>query len=129
MNEFNPEVKEVIENFNKEVSQWIKNNKLTVLPEYVKLQDKVTLGTHYRLDQVYFEQLTYYKSTYFGLVAYLNSLTASPDRDVKRYVERTVELLQSKIKEIDSLLDSGRNRLQFYKTVVYMIGNAIYGIE
>lgn len=127
------EVKEtvqVVEDFKGEVRTWLKENNLTTLPDYVKLNDKVVLGTHYRNDQVYYEKLSDYKSTCFALIAYFNGTKVKAvSREDIRLVDFTVDSLNTLAKEIDSKIEAGRKRLDFYKTVVYMIGNVIYGVN
>lgn len=123
------DAKKVLDEYHEEAKEWLRNNNLTELPEYSKLMDKQVLGTHYRLDQIYFERLTTYKSTYFGLISFFNTLDITASREDKRNIENAIVFLNNKVKELDSRIEAGRNRLQFYKTVVYMIGNVVYGVE
>lgn len=123
------EAKQVMDSYHNEAKEWLKNNDLTELPEYNKLVDKQTLGKHYRLDQIYFERLTTYKSTYFGLISFFNNLDMTAGREEKRNIENAIVFLNNKVKELDSKIEAGRNRLQFYKTIVYMVGNVVYGVE
>lgn len=123
------DAKDVLDNFNKETGEWVKHNTLTELPDYHELNKKETLGTHYRLDQIYYEHLTKYKSTYFALQSFFTNMQITASREENRNITNILAGIQQKIKEIDTLLDAGKHRLQFYKTVVYMVGNVIYGVE
>lgn len=123
------EYKEVIESFNTEVLNWFKENTLSSLPEYHKLNNKNILGTCFRNDQLYFEKLADFKSTYFGLSAFLTKELSKADRESKRSIELLIDSINIKIKEVDTRVEAGRKRLDFYKTVVYMIGNVIYGAD
>lgn len=123
------DAKKALDTFIKEVNLWVKEHSLTELPEYNKLVNKVILGTHYRKDQIYFEKITKFKSTFFSLQAFFTSMESKADREYKRLIETTLSQISQKIREMDTLLEAGKHRLQFYKTVVYMVGNVIYGIE
>ena len=123
------DAKKVLDGYHEEAKAWLKSNSLTELPEYNRLMDKEVLGKHYRLDQIYFERLTTYKSTYFGLISFFTSLDITASREDKRNIENSITFLNNKVRELDSKIEAGRNRLQFYKTVVYMIGNVVYGVE
>lgn len=123
------QAKEALDNFVTEVNSWTKENKLSELPEYRKLNEKEVLGTHYRIDQIYFEKVTSYKSTFFSLQSFFTNLQSTADRETKRQIDSVLDLIHQKIKEMDTLLEAGKHRLQFYKTVVYMVGNVIYGVE
>lgn len=123
------EARKALDSFINEVNTWIKQNSLTELPEYRKLNDKVVLGTHYRTDQIYFEKITRFKSTFFGLQAFFTEMESKADREHKRLIDATLNQINQKIREMDTLLEAGKHRLQFYKTVVYMVGNVIYGVE
>ena len=123
------EYKDLIEEFNTEVLEWTKSNSLSVLPEYNQLQNKVILGQCFRNDQLHFEQLADYKATYFGLSSFLTKQLSTTDREVKRNIESLIDSVSTKIKELDTRIEAGRKRLDFYKTVVYMIGNVIYGAD
>jgi hypothetical protein len=123
------EYKLVIEDFNATVTDWLKANKLQGLPEYHKLQDKETLGVCYRHDQIYYEQLTEYKSTYFALSAFLTNQLLEADRETKRNIETLIDTINIKVKALDTKIEAGKKRLDFYKTIVYLIGNVIYGAD
>lgn len=122
--------KDLIEEFSTEVLEWTKSNSLSTLPEYNQLQNKVILGQCFRHDQLYFEQLADYKATYFGLASFLTKqLSITTDREIKRNIEALIDSVTTKIKELDTRLEAGKKRLDFYKTIVYMIGNIIYGAD
>lgn len=123
------DAKEALDSFIHDVNDWVKKNELTELPEYNKLTDKVVLGTHYRLDQIYFEKITKFKSRFFSLQAFFTNLEYTANREHKRIIDSALSQVGQKIREMDTLLEAGKQRLQFYKTVVYMVGNAIYGVE
>lgn len=123
------EVRNTIHEFNREVSQYTKENVLTTLPEFYKLRDKDIFGKHYAKDQVLYEVLTGYKSNYYGLQAYLLKQLEQAQRHEKYAIEALIDLVNMKSKELDSKLEAAKSRLNFYKTTAYIVGNVLYGVE
>lgn len=119
----------VVEDFINEVQNWLKLNKLAELPDYSKLKNKEILGELYTNDIRYCEQLSNYKSTFYGLISYYNKEHSEATREGKRDIENMITYLNNKSKELDTKLDSAKTRLSFYKTVIYMIGNILYGAD
>lgn len=123
------DAKKVTESFIQESADWISKNNLSDLPDYSELKDKEVVGSLYARDTRYYEQLTNFKSTYYGLIAFFTKFEISANREDKRSSESMVSYLQSKSKEVETKLEAARNRLTFYKTIIYMIGNVIYGAD
>lgn len=123
------EAKKVTKSFIEQSAGWLSKNKLSELPDYSELREKEVVGELYAKDTRYYEQLTNYKSTYFGLIAFYTKYEITADREGKRLSSSMVTYLQNKSKEIDTKLEAAKNRLTFYKTIIYMIGNVIYGAD
>lgn len=123
------EIKITVDDFISESFSWMKNNKLTELPDYSELRDKVILGEHYTSDIIYYEKLTDIKSTLYGLIAYFTKAQNTASREDKRKHENMIDFLQAKSKELDTKLEAAKHRLAFYKTITYMIGNVLYGAD
>lgn len=117
----------VVEEFINETQEYLKKSKLSDLPEYSKLRDKDILGKIYTNDIQYYERLTEFKSTFYGLIAYYTKEHLNANREEKRKIDNMIDYLTNKSKEIDTKLEAAKNRLSFYKTITYMIGNVLYG--
>lgn len=120
---------QVVEEFISETQEWLKKHSLSKLPSYTELKDKDILGALYTNDIQYYEQLTNYKSTFYGLIAYYNKAQLESNREDKRKIDTMISYLNSKSREIDTKLDAAKSRLSFYKTITYMIGNVLYGAD
>lgn len=123
------EIRLVIDNLSKEVNDFLKNNQLSELPEFSKLKDKDVFGSLYAHDQVLFEVVSGYKSSYYGLQAYLAKRIEQAIRSDRYGFEALMSTISAKSKEIDSRLEAIKSRLTFYKTISYMIGNVLYGAD
>lgn len=120
--------KETLNNFNLEVAAYTAKNKLSILPEYAKLQTKEVIGSLYRDDQKYFETLSVYKANYFGIKGFFVKQKAeSSDRVIAREIEAIEKIIEEKVKYLDSLVSAAKQRVKFYETIIYLITNMSYG--
>lgn len=128
MSEKIAKAKEVLERFHKEVAEFIANNKMNELPEYKKLQDKNVIGSLYRNDQVYFEKLSTFKANYFGIKSFfIKEGVAISDRIITKEIEAIEKLIDEKIKYLDALVVSAKQRVKFYEDIIYLVSNMSYG--
>lgn len=120
--------KEILNNFNTEVGTYTTKNKLSDLPAYSKLQTKEVIGSLYRDDQKYFETLSAYKANYFGIKAFfIKQKNESTDRVLTREIEAVEKLIDEKIKFLDTLVSTAKQRVKFYETIIYLVTNMSYG--
>ncbi len=113
---------------NDEVNNYIKDNKLQDLPPFAKLQDKETIGTLYRADQVRNETLSGYRSKYLGLSAFLLKLKADTvNRVLIREIDDAVKYLEKKEEMLKNMSFEAKDRVKFYQNIIYLIANMGYG--
>lgn len=119
----------ILENFNEEVTAFIKDNDLSDIPEYSKLQTKEAIGGIYRHDQVYFEKVSSFKSNYFGINSFFLKMKteSKSDRILTKKIESVVEHIDQKIKMMDTLVSKAKQRLKFFESMIYLISNMSYG--
>ena len=120
--------KETLNNFNLEVAAYTAKNKLSILPEYAKLQTKEVIGSLYRNDQKYFETLSVYKANYYGIKSFfVKQKSENSDRILMREIESIEKIIDEKIKFLDTLVSTAKQRVKFYETIIYLITNMSYG--
>ena len=118
----------VLEKFNSEVSEFIESKKLTELEPFNKLQDKNIMGDVYRKDQYYYEQITDFKSKYFGISSFLSKLkTETTDRILIRDIDKLVDYVNKKLDMLTTLSFRAQSRVKFYQNIIYLIANMSYG--
>ena len=114
--------------FMKEVEEWASNNNLVELKRFSELQTKEVIGSCYRDDQEYFEQLSKFKAKFFSSKNYLLSLLSKTnDRVAVRNIEKIISTIENQVKFIDTLLNKAKQRIKFYESVIYLVSNMSYG--
>lgn len=121
------ESKKILDNFIEETLEWHENNKLNETPTYDSLLDKRVWGTYYQSDINYFRQLTDIKSKFISLKGYFSKLKSEMQVPLQVKADNVLSYIQEQIKLVDAKLYATKEQLEFYKTVVYVIGNFSYG--
>jgi hypothetical protein len=120
--------KNVVEEFNAQVTKFFKDNKLSELKEFKSLQEKENIGNDYRHDQWYFENVSNFKAKYFSLKAFfLKMQSENSDRLLTRKVESMLTYLDEQIKYLDIIMAKSKQRIKFYESVIYLVSNFNYG--
>ena len=120
--------KESIDEFAKKVNMFVKENTLNELKEFNRLQEKENIGEDYRQAQWYFENISNFKAKYFSLKAYFSKiLSEKTERVLVRKVENILSYLDEQIKYLDIIMASAKQRIKFYESVIYLVGNFNYG--
>ncbi len=117
----------VVEKFNDEVKDFLDENDLVVLKTYKELQDKDVIGTVYRHDQWFFENISNFKAKYFGIKGFFLKLKDGAARDVLRKIDIMVDKVESQIKMLETMVFTARQRIRFYQDVIFIISNRSYG--
>lgn len=122
------ETKKIVEEFAVEVNNFTKENRLNDLKEFSKLQEKENIGADYRQAQWFFENISYFKAKYFSLKAYFtNMLSNNSERTLTRKVEGMINYIEQQIKHLDIIMFAAKQRIKFYESVIYLVGNFNYG--
>jgi len=122
------EMTKSIEEFAKQVNDFTHVNKLNDLKDFSRLQEKENIGSDYRQAQWYFENVSSFKAKYFSLKAYFTKMLAeNSERTTVRKVENMLSYLDEQIKYLDIIMASAKQRIKFYESVIYLVGNFNYG--
>lgn len=126
------ELKQVYKEFFNDSIDYIENNYLVVLPEFNKLHDKNIWGEAYRLDQIYYENVSDIKSKIYGVKNHVLALLEEgvktiDGRFAKATAEKFLDIVNNDLKMFEEILYKAKQRLKFYETITYVIGNVTYG--
>ena len=122
------ETKKAVDDFAVEVNTFVKENKMNELKEFSKLQEKENIGADYRQAQWFFENISHFKAKYFSLKAYFtNMLSNNSERTLTRKVEGMINYIEQQIKHLDIIMFAAKQRIKFYESVIYLVGNFNYG--
>jgi hypothetical protein len=120
--------KTILDNFIEEVSEYIKNKKLSELPSYSELQVKEKIGKLYREDQYYFEKLAGYKANFYGIKNFFAKIgLGKTDRVLNRELDAIQSSIDQRIKHLDVLVSRAKQRINFYDRIIYLVSNMSYG--
>lgn len=120
--------KEIVDNFTNEVTNFLKQNKMSELKQFKDLQTKENIGTDYRHDQWYFENISSFKAKYFSLKAYfLKMQSDNSERVLGRKVDSILSFIDEQIKMLDIIVGTAKQRIKFYESVIYLVANFNYG--
>jgi hypothetical protein len=121
------EAKKVFDEYHKETAKWVRENRLTEMPEYESMRDKGTIGKHYRDDTLFFEEVSNLKSKYFALRSYFNKEHADANREQKREIDVIIAQIDDYNKLLDATMSAARARLKLYESIIYLVANFSYG--
>lgn len=120
--------KKVVKDFSNEVMNFNKENALSDLKDFKRLQNKDSIGNDYRHDQWYFENISNFKAKYFSLKSYfLSRLSETVDRILTRKLENMITYIEEQIKFLDVLAGIAKQRIKFYESIIYLVSNFNYG--
>jgi hypothetical protein len=120
--------KSIVDNFNSEVAIFLKENKMSELRQFSDLQTKENIGTDYRHDQWYFENISSFKAKYFSLRAYFLKLQSdNSERVLGRKIDGLLAFIDEQIKMLDITVATAKQRIKFYESVIYLVANFNYG--
>lgn len=121
------ELKKTVYQYIEDVDDWLKLNKLTVLPSYQELKNKEVWGTNYREDQNYYEIVAEFKSTVFGFKGYVTKMKIDVPVRMQNLYDSFINYLDEKTKSLEQVLSVAKQRLKFYQDIQYVISNMTYG--
>lgn len=127
MPNFDQETKDVINNYLRSLASWVDKNDLGQLPDFEDLKDAKTAGSAYRRDQLFYERVTDQKTKLLGIKALLTSFSVTASRTEQSMISSTLDAVESNTRTIDNLQGKARQRLKFYDTLFYVVGNPTYG--
>ncbi len=121
------ELKQVSGEFNKKMSEWIRDNSLTELLDYKHLNNKDRIGKNYRHDQWYYEYVSNLKSKLIGIKSLLMKMKDKSNRVELNDINKYSDYIDNRIKELESLIFTSRQRISFYQDMIKLISNFTYG--
>lgn len=119
--------RKVLDDYIEEVSAWHDSNKLNQTPTYNALLDKSVWGKYYQEDVSYFRGLADIKSKFIALKGYFSKLKHEMPVAVRIKADGVLDYIQEQIKLIDVKMYAAKEQLEYYKTIVYVVGNFSYG--
>ena len=119
--------KKVLDDYINEVHTWYGANSLNETPTYDSLLDKKVWGTKYQQDINYFRQLSDIKSKFIALKGYFSKLKAEMQVPLQIKADNVIKYIQEQIKLVENKMWGTKEQLEYYKTVVYVIGSFSYG--
>jgi hypothetical protein len=122
------QAKKVLDKYTEETTKFLKEYKLSELPAYSELQTKETLVEHYREDQYYFEKVSNFKANFYGIKNFFLKFKAeNTDRVTTREVDAIEGIINEKIKHLDVVSSTAKQRINFYDRIIYLISNMSFG--
>lgn len=119
--------KQVLEQFNKEVMEWLDKHKISKLPAYESLRDKETFGNSYRTDQHYYEQVANFRAQYFALKGYFSKIKSQLPPRASGSLDDVLSYISDQLKMVDTYTEIARQRIKFYDSLAYVISNMSFG--
>lgn len=121
------DIKVAFSKYKEQVDLWLESSSLTDLKQYSDLQNKDIIGTVYRNDQNYFEQVSSFKAKFYSVKSYLLSLKDGADRASLRELTLMLDYIESQIRHLDIIIAVAKQRIKFYESLIYLISNMSYG--
>lgn len=116
--------------FREQYDTWLKVHKLKPLRNFKDYENQDIWGQEYRDAMWYMEEVAGIKNAYNGLKHIALDLQGKQSQRVKNTtVDNVLTKLESVLWGVEEYLRVGRARLDFFKTISYVIGNMTWGMQ